>query len=571
MAKRWSRAIVLGLVGISALTTACGRRGKNSGSSGPVVAAKSAAPTVTAQARPTSPGEITGGARTVASSVQLDEDDDGDDDGVAAGSALGAAHNQLKNNAFVAAVKPPPAAAARKEEETALQGLLKDDLPVGAELQAKSPAAPPPVVVKKDRGTCGEIHVGTQTYKLDCMHEGYDDIKTASSPVVGLDDLVGGAGPGAAPAKLPDAVDFRATRTVGQVLDQGPTLACTAFSLATVIDHEAALVRGGAAAHESPMHIWARYANPSMSEAIQSNTGKGVTTFDRFPFDAKVANAWDQGRPPPAASLAKADAASDVRIVDVTKLEPKDVQGALASGHAVWFALAAAHYITKTVGKGDAQIIPPYDYRRVPADKQMGHAIALVGYRKSKDGKLYYLVQNSWGKAWGANGFAFIDHDTFVKNTRYAYVVHVEPARGAAKVGAVASAGSVAAPPGGGEGAAPPSREPELTKCKRGLLPDSGTGQCVPKCPDGAARHDGACADASDCPSGLINVAGRCVAAAPKGAVAKEGYGVRCVGSGCVYTMKKGFAGCTRERGCVVTCPAPRWRLAKGPRGVRCQ
>ncbi len=572
MSSRWSRAMVLGFVGLAVLTTACGRRSKGKSEPSAVGAPKSTAATATAptaQARSTGPAEVTGGARTVVASAPLDEDDDGDDDGVATGSALGAAHNQLKNNAFVAAVKPPSAAAASREEQTALQGLLKEELPVGAELPAKVPAAAPPVVVKKDRGTCGEITVGAQTYKLDCMHEGYDDIKTASSPVVSAEDLIGGPSPGAA-AKLPDAVDFRATKSVGPVLDQGPTLACTAFSLATVLDHEAASLRRGAPAHESPMHIWARYANPSMQEAIQTNAGKGVTTFDTFPFDARVANAWDQGRPPAAAFLAKADAASDVRIVDVTKLAPKEVQGALAAGHAVWFALAAAHNITKTVGKGDAQVIPPYDYRTVPADKQMGHAIALVGYRKAKDGKLYYLIQNSWGKGWGANGFAFIDEDTFAKNTRYAYVVHVEPARGAPKAGPATSAVAMGAPVGGLEGAAPPAKEAALTKCKRGLLPDSATGQCVPKCPDGAARHGGACADASDCPAGQINVAGRCVVAAPKGTVARDGYGARCVGSGCIYTMKKGVAGCTRERGCVVTCAAPRWRLVQGPRGARC-
>lgn len=37
----------------------------------------------------------------------------------------------------------------------------------------------------------------------------------------------------------------------------------------------------------------------------------------------------------------------------------------------------------------------------------INHMVTLSGYKKGSDGKWYYLVGNSWGKSWGAGGYAW--------------------------------------------------------------------------------------------------------------------------------------------------------------------
>ncbi|MCW1962256.1 C1 family peptidase [Chryseobacterium viscerum] len=56
-----------------------------------------------------------------------------------------------------------------------------------------------------------------------------------------------------------------------------------------------------------------------------------------------------------------------------------------------------------------------------------GHAICVVGY---DDAKQAFKVQNSWGTAWGDNGFFWIDYAFFAKSTKGAinesYVAYVQ-------------------------------------------------------------------------------------------------------------------------------------------------
>ena len=46
--------------------------------------------------------------------------------------------------------------------------------------------------------------------------------------------------------------------------------------------------------------------------------------------------------------------------------------------------------------------------------KAGGHAVSLVGW-KTINGKLYWELQNSWGKFFGNFGYFFMEHDLFKK------------------------------------------------------------------------------------------------------------------------------------------------------------
>jgi hypothetical protein len=435
---------------------------------------------------------------------------------------------------FVAARPPPPVAAA-----AAIQGATFD----------KAPAAVKVAVPKAGNGHCGEIDIGGgKKIYLDCMSDDYAKVKSAATPLVSHDELTGGA----APRKLPPLVDHRKNGTEGPVLDQGQTLACTSFSLVAAVNHSISRYLGHPG-NLSPMHSWARYHTPKMTIADEVNVGHGLVDLTALPFDEKLANAWQQGKSPVDPSiLAKADAKSSVKITNITHVPTVgDIKSALAAGQDVWFALRAAHTLSKTAkNPHGAAIVPDFDYKTMPASDQMGHAILLSGYQDSPHGT-YYLIHNSWGPSWGEGGYAWIHEATLARNISDAYVVEAHPAEPTdAKV---------------------PPPVHKFMSCADGTAPDGITSQCVPRCPDKGPRANGVCPVAGACPAGDVNLHGSCQPAAPViDKTLASGLKVTCGESGCTYIVPNGKNDCTSATGCAVSCPSPRFRLAHGPRGLVC-
>jgi len=42
----------------------------------------------------------------------------------------------------------------------------------------------------------------------------------------------------------------------------------------------------------------------------------------------------------------------------------------------------------------------------------VNHAVLVVGYNTTEDGKDYWIVKNSWGKNWGIDGYFWIERGT---------------------------------------------------------------------------------------------------------------------------------------------------------------
>ena len=372
-------------------------------------------------------------------------------------------------------------------------------------------------------------------------------MKSASLPLVSHDEMMGAH----ANANLPKMVDHRLDGTEGPVMAQGHTLACTSFSLASAVNHSVAKYLGHPG-NVSPMHSWARYHVPKMVTADEVNIGHGLVDLNAFPFDEKLANAWqDSTKPVDSAFLRTADTKASVQIANITKLASfPEIKSSIAAHQDVWFALRAAHYLNfLQKGDGGAMIIPDYDWKSVPATQQMGHAIVLSGYQDSPHGT-FYLVHNSWGKDWGEGGYAWIHESTLQRNLSDAYVVDARP---------VDAAGAKVAP-----------ASHKFTSCGENLVPDAVTSQCTPKCADGGPRSNGNCPIASHCPAGEVNLHGACTMAAPT--VHKktaDGIQIDCGPSGCSYAIPPGKL-CTTKTPCHMSCPAPRYRIANGPRGLTC-
>ncbi len=390
---------------------------------------------------------------------------------------------------------PPPSAAVEPDDyRPAHPGHVNQRDPRGGFLQARTappavhPASfrpvvfdgPPPEVrlvsAHEHDGHCGEIELpGGERVQLDCFSDDYGKVTgAATSMIVGAEDRAALRGTGR--RKLPAVVDHRKDGTEGPVLSQGSTSACTSFSLVAAADHAAAHLFG-APPNLSPMHAWARYHQPRMSLADADNVGRGLADAAVFPFDPRLANEWQKGqaRVDPMV-LRRADSEAMVEISNITHVETNDleeIKSVLAAGQDVWFAIKAAQGVKHTKKGADGEsMISHFDNRTLGTGQRSAHALVLAGYEETPHGT-FYLIHNSWGKAWGTEGYAWIWDKTLRANIAEAYVLQVRPTEHAHVR------------------RAPPAHR--FSACNGALVPDATTSQCVPACSDGGPRVNGVC------------------------------------------------------------------------------
>ncbi|HEY8078380.1 MAG TPA: hypothetical protein VIF62_29830, partial [Labilithrix sp.] len=107
-------------------------------------------------------------------------------------------------------------------------------------------------------------------------------------------------------AGLPSVVDHRLDKTESPARNQGKAPACTAFAMATAIDHAIARWRGDPP-RVSAAELWSRYHTPYETKSITSNVGQTLASEDLWPFDVQEATqmlACDDGGPPGKCGLA---------------------------------------------------------------------------------------------------------------------------------------------------------------------------------------------------------------------------------------------------------------------------
>ena len=320
-----------------------------------------------------------------------------------------------------------------------------------------------------------------------------------------LDDPVGAADGGDAGVSeatwqrtLPPAVDHRSKGTEGPVMNQAQVGCCSAFSLASTMNN--AIRRQNKGDSISPMHVWSHYFVEGMAAASAKNAGRPLAVLALWPYDQLAAckisqedDACDQyyhvqkEQPPwePAIQekLEAADAHGAWKMTSVTcvsgplcdppaAVDPGILAAYLSTGVDLWAAMwideqAWYHPVDGT--------IPDYDVPSagIANNTAEGHGVSLAGYDWTS-GSLRLLLHNSWGAAWGDQGYAWISENMLRRYLQAAYKVTVEDL--------------VTPPP-------PPGSPNALTDddCPEDELVDSTTGRCAKMCAADRRPADGKC------------------------------------------------------------------------------
>jgi hypothetical protein len=414
-----------------------------------------------------------------------------------------------------------------------------------------------------DVEACGAVWSGTEWIGLECA----DSTSTgrpvrASSAVVSYDRLRRPL------AQLPQIVDHRAEGTEGPIRKQQGTL-CTAFAFTSALDHAYARWTG-TPGNFSVMQVWGRYHSHQEHRAATSNVGDLISNEADWPFDGSVATKWrfchghskhpekersgiDCDLPVDSGRMQQVDQRAVAMITKVEFAPVTDLgvlREELAAGQDVSVSVNLPSFAT--AGEPGSRYILGVKASDPTKTQGPQHQILLAGYAITPNGT-YYLVHNSFGTNWGDNGYAWLHEDLLRTHWSDSVMVipYVEPLQ-------VAMA---RAEPRGGLSQACPGNQ----------VPDSISGACIDRCPDGSPRHNNVCGRTSDCPQGQINLMGECFLAAPAGQGMDPASRVSwsCGPGGCAYTMPQGILNCQHAQ-CAVSCPAPDFRLATTSRGFGC-
>jgi len=220
---------------------------------------------------------------------------------------------------------------------------------------------------------------------------------------------------------------------VPEVLDQGTEGACTGFALAAVINYLLSL-RGRFGERVSPRMLYelARrydewpgegYDGSSARGAMKAWVRHGVCGRDAWPDDRHDLGAFS----PEIVTLSMETPGG--AFFRVNHRDVRDMHSALAEVGILYITLMVHEGwgdpgpLKRSVTFQDStgakhQLEVPVIRRIGRADS--GHAVTIVGY--TREG---FIIQNSWGLDWGANGFALLPYEDYMLHATDVWVAQL--------------------------------------------------------------------------------------------------------------------------------------------------
>ncbi|WP_432723980.1 peptidoglycan-binding protein [Jeongeupia wiesaeckerbachi] len=221
------------------------------------------------------------------------------------------------------------------------------------------------------------------------------------------------------------AVLLPAYTKAGLVLNQGEEGACTGFGLACVINYLRWRANDGKTTDSvSPrmLYAFARRYDEYDGEDYEGSSCRGALRgWHRHGVCPERDWRYQPGEDT-SPNPGWIDAALETTLGVYYRIDPKalvDLQAAITEVGAIYVS-AYTHpgwaSVARTKAPKSHAELPQIDFDERPS-LSGGHAFALVGFNRTG-----FVVQNSWGEAWGAGGFAVLSYADWLANAMDAWV-----------------------------------------------------------------------------------------------------------------------------------------------------
>lgn len=211
------------------------------------------------------------------------------------------------------------------------------------------------------------------------------------------------------PLDLPDYVDLR-DKFPSEPFDQGNLGSCTANALVSLREYH--LVNSGLP-YTSLSRLFIYYFERQYEGTVNTDSGatlrSGMKVLNQMGVCPELEHEYKIDQFTVRPDLSDIEKAKQFRISFYRSIKTvSDLQHALADGLpvAMGFIVPESFESASVAGTGIVPLPRPNEKFKG------GHAVLVVGYGKL-NGKLHFIIRNSWGTNWGDNGYCYMPVEYF--------------------------------------------------------------------------------------------------------------------------------------------------------------